>query len=98
MKDDTVYLRHILDAVSKIESYVAVGRDTFMTASHWQDAVIRQLEIVGRQPRTCPESSVRVTPIFPGGALPGCAISSFTNIWAFVSQQYGRSPKPTCQS
>ena len=47
MKDDGVYLRHILDAIGKIESYVAVGRDVFMSASHWQDAVIRQLEIVG---------------------------------------------------
>ena len=47
MKDDAVYLRHILDAISKIESYVAVGRDIFMATSHWQDAVIRQLEIVG---------------------------------------------------
>jgi len=24
MKDDSVYLRHILDAIGKIESYVAV--------------------------------------------------------------------------
>ncbi len=47
MKADHVYLRHILDAIEKIESYVAVGRDAFMSTSHWQDAVIRQLEIVG---------------------------------------------------
>jgi uncharacterized protein with HEPN domain len=47
MRDDGVYLRHILDAIGKIESYVAVGRDVFMSTSHWQDAVIRQLEIVG---------------------------------------------------
>jgi uncharacterized protein with HEPN domain len=47
MKDDGVYLRHILDALGKIESYVEVGRDVFMSTSHWQDAVIRQLEIVG---------------------------------------------------
>ena len=47
MKDDGVYLRHILDALAKIESYVAVGRDVFMSTSYWQDAVIRQLEIIG---------------------------------------------------
>lgn len=47
MKDDRVFLQHILDAINKIEAYVAVGRETFMAASHWQDAVIRQLEIVG---------------------------------------------------
>ncbi len=47
MKDDRVYLNHIMDAIAAIETYVSVGREVFMTTSHWQDAVIRQLEIVG---------------------------------------------------
>ncbi len=47
MNRDQFYLRHILDAASKIEGYVFVGRDEFMKASHWQDAVVRQLEIIG---------------------------------------------------
>jgi len=44
---DQVYLQHILDAVKKIESYISVGRNVFMMTSHWQDAVIRELEIIG---------------------------------------------------
>ncbi len=47
MKADAVYLRHILDAIMKIESYVSVGRERFMAESQWQDATIRQLEIIG---------------------------------------------------
>jgi uncharacterized protein with HEPN domain len=47
VKRDLVYLRHILDAIQKIESYVSVGHETFMSTSHWQDAVIRQMEIIG---------------------------------------------------
>ena len=47
MNRDGVYLRHMLDAIEKIESYVAVGRETFLTTSHWHDAVMRQLEIIG---------------------------------------------------
>ncbi len=47
MKDDAVYLKHILDAISTIESYIAVGHEEFAAKSHWQDAVIRQLEIIG---------------------------------------------------
>jgi uncharacterized protein with HEPN domain len=47
MKSDAIYLQHILDAIHKIESYVKVGRDVFMSTSHWQDAVIRQFEIIG---------------------------------------------------
>ena len=51
MKDERVYLRHISDAIAKVESYVAVGHETFMAESHWQDAVIRQLEIIGEATR-----------------------------------------------
>jgi len=47
LKDDRVYLRHILDATEKVEEYTAVGHDLFMEQTHWQDAVIRQLEIIG---------------------------------------------------
>jgi uncharacterized protein with HEPN domain len=47
MRSDRVYLHHMLDAVQRIESYVAVGYNGFMSATHWQDAVIRQLEILG---------------------------------------------------
>jgi uncharacterized protein with HEPN domain len=47
VKGDRLYLTHILDAVEKIETYIAVGHDVFVSTSHWQDAVIRQLEIIG---------------------------------------------------
>ena len=57
MKEDTVYLRHILDAIEKIESYATVGKGTFMTTTHWQDAIIRNLEIVG-------EATKRLSDIF----------------------------------
>ena len=40
-------LQHILDAIERIEAYVAVGRDAFLAAPHWQDGVLRQLEIIG---------------------------------------------------
>lgn len=47
MNRDEVYLRHILDAIGKIESYTGVGKEEFMAATHWQDATIRNLEIIG---------------------------------------------------
>jgi uncharacterized protein with HEPN domain len=46
MKDDKLYLRHILEAIEKIESYTSVGRDSFMKTAIIQDAVIRNLEII----------------------------------------------------
>lgn len=51
MKDESVYLRHIRDAVRKIESYTAGGRRVFFQESIVQDAVIRNLEIIGEAVR-----------------------------------------------
>ena len=44
---DEEFLRHILEAIAKIELYISVGRVGFMSETHWQDAVIRQLEVIG---------------------------------------------------
>lgn len=51
-RDDAVYLRHILDAVAKVESYLdGVERRTFDEATLIQDGVIRQIEIIGEATR-----------------------------------------------
>lgn len=47
MNRDKIYLRHILDAIGKVNQYVSVGYEEFMAQSHWQDATMRQLEIIG---------------------------------------------------
>jgi uncharacterized protein with HEPN domain len=45
---DRLYLQHILDAVLRIESYLEdVDRSDFDRSSLVQDAVIRQLQIIG---------------------------------------------------
>ena len=54
MKDDRIYLRHILRCVSRIEEYVADGRDAFMASHLIQDGVIRNLQ-------TLAESSQRLS-------------------------------------
>ncbi len=47
-KDDIVYLRHILDAISRIEEYIkGLNYDDFMDNNLVQDGVVRQIEIVG---------------------------------------------------
>jgi uncharacterized protein with HEPN domain len=47
-RDDSVYLRHILDAISRIEEYLqGVIEETFYQQYLVQDGVIRQLEIIG---------------------------------------------------
>lgn len=47
-RDDTVYLRHILDAIARIEGYLSgVSQETFTKTPLLQDGVIRQVEIIG---------------------------------------------------
>lgn len=48
MRDDTVYLRHILDAIERIEQYVsAINQSAFLEQPLIQDGVIRQVGIIG---------------------------------------------------
>ena len=47
MKDDAVYLRHIADAAQRVREYTADGRDAFLADKKTQDAVLRNLEIIG---------------------------------------------------
>jgi len=47
MKEDRVYLLHIRDAIERIESYTKGGREAFFREPIVQDAVIRNLEIIG---------------------------------------------------
>ena len=47
-RDNTVYLKHILDAIARIEGYLSgVNQETFTKTPLLQDGVIRQTEIIG---------------------------------------------------
>jgi uncharacterized protein with HEPN domain len=47
-RDESVYLRHILDAIAKVEEYLkGLDEATFSANSLVQDGVIRQIEIIG---------------------------------------------------
>lgn len=48
IKDDSIYLEHILQAIQKIEDYTkGVGYLDFIKNEEKQDAVIRKIEIIG---------------------------------------------------
>jgi len=47
MTRDRLYLNSILDSINRIERYTNVDRDRFMNTPMMQDAVIRNLEIIG---------------------------------------------------
>ena len=47
MKDDRVYLMHIRDAINRVQEYTRDGKDVFLSDIKTQDAVLRNLEIIG---------------------------------------------------
>lgn len=75
MKDDRVYLRHILEAIRRIESHVGAGRARFMDSDLLQDAVLRNLQ-------TMAEATTRLSPVVtltePG--IDWRALAGFRNI------------------
>lgn len=51
-RDDTVYLRHILDAIARVDRYLQnADEPTFREDTLLQDGVIRQIEIIGEATR-----------------------------------------------
>jgi uncharacterized protein with HEPN domain len=71
-KDENVYLRHIQDSIEKIESYVSgVEKDEFFENSMVQDAVIRQLEIIGEAAKRISESARAKEPDIPWNSIAG---------------------------
>jgi uncharacterized protein with HEPN domain len=71
MNRDDVYLRHIHEAAKKIGQYVSVGRDEFFAQSHWQDSVIRQLEIIGEATKRLSDDTRNSSPEIPWKRIAG---------------------------
>ncbi len=47
MKDDRVYLLHVKEAIDRVLSYTSSGEEAFFEDTMVQDAVVRNLEIMG---------------------------------------------------
>ncbi len=77
MRDEKVYLRHIFDAIEKIRSYTESGKKEFFLNPMIQDAVVRNLEIIG-------EAAGNLSPEFRKrtGKIPWRRIMGMRNILA----------------
>jgi len=70
VKDDSVFLNHILDAINQIEEYTTgVIYEEFLEKRLIQDAVVRQLEIIGEAPRIFLQIQQKRTLMFHGKKL-----------------------------
>ncbi len=62
--EERPYLLHIRDALQRIKMYTEEGREAFLASPLIQDAVIRNLEIIGEAAkRTAPEMKARAPEI-----------------------------------
>ncbi len=72
MKDDKIYLEHILQSIDRIEDYLSgkdhhAFSDDFMT----QDAVVRQLEIIGEATKRISKDLRNLNPQVPWSDMAG---------------------------
>lgn len=56
MKDQTVYLKHIIEAIDKIKMYTkGMDRESFLKNEMAMDAVVRNIEIIGEATKNLSE-------------------------------------------
>ncbi|MBI1883311.1 MAG: DUF86 domain-containing protein [Chlamydiae bacterium] len=71
MKDNSLYLLHIRDALDLILEYASSGKEFFMQDKKTQDAIIRNLEILGEATKNIQEDFRQVHSEIPWKALAG---------------------------
>jgi len=71
LKDDRVYLGHILRCISRIEEYTIEGREKFFSAPLIQDGVIRNLQTLAESSQRLSEGIKARYPVVDWKGLAG---------------------------
>lgn len=71
MKDDGLYLHHILEAIDRIQSYTSTGVDRFRGDLMTQDAVVRNLQIIGEASKKVSPETRAASPELPWRDMAG---------------------------
>ena len=95
MKDDKVYLLHIIDCIGRITGYVADGRESFMTSTLIQDAVIRNLQVLAQSSQRIsddtksayPEIEWRELAAFCNILVYDCLGTNIVQAWELIEQE-----------
>ncbi len=71
-RDESVYLHHVMDAITKVEEYLeGVDEGTFLARTLIQDGVIRQIEIIGEAVKSLPRTLRETYPAVPWHDIAG---------------------------
>lgn len=71
MKDDQLYLTNILECIERIENYTQAGQAAFQDSTLLQDAVIRNLEIIGEATKRLSPELCQASPNIPWKQMAG---------------------------
>lgn len=71
MKDYRLYLIHISECIARIEEYTRAGWDDFMQSSMVQDAVVRNLQVMGESTKRLPDEWKSAHPEIPWRKIVG---------------------------
>lgn len=71
MKDARTYLTHAIEAIDAITDYTAAGQEAFFSDGKTQDAVIRNIEIVGQAVKGISEDTRALEPAVPWRQIAG---------------------------
>lgn len=85
MKDDRVYLKHILRCIARIEEYTAAGRESFFASQLIQDGVIRNLQTLAESSQRLATASERHNRRSIGSGWRGSGMSWCTTTWVLIS-------------
>ncbi len=77
MKDDRLYLTHVLECITKIERFTQEGEEVFFSDDKTQDAVLRNLQIMAESTQRVSESIKASHP-----EVPWSEIAGFRNVLA----------------
>jgi uncharacterized protein with HEPN domain len=71
LKDDQVYLHHILDSIERILAYTSEGQKAFDADTKTQDAVVCNLSIIGEAVKRISEPMRDANPTVPWKQMAG---------------------------
>jgi uncharacterized protein with HEPN domain len=71
VKDERVYLLHALEAIDAVQRYTVDGRDAFFADPKTQDAVIRNVEVIGQAVKGISEQTRALEPDVPWRQIAG---------------------------
>jgi uncharacterized protein with HEPN domain len=71
VKDAGLYRQHIADACDRIRTYTSEGRSAFMTSALIQDAVARNLQVIGEAAKRVPAELTSREPQIPWRLIAG---------------------------